>query len=104
MNGDCVSMNIFDEETIYEDCTVQILKNSQTGEESVGWWKNEGWHIPSKNSIPDFPLIAFSKENNREMIGIIYWDEGCDCFICEDEGILMFDVTHWRYLPTPPND
>lgn len=32
--------NLFDVEEIHEDCTVQILRNSVTGEESVGWWPN----------------------------------------------------------------
>lgn len=34
------SSNIFDQEEIHENCTVQVLKNSVTGECSVGWWKN----------------------------------------------------------------
>ena len=33
--------DIFDVEEIHENCTVQILRNSATGEESIGWWKNE---------------------------------------------------------------
>ena len=33
--------NIYDQEEIHENCTVQILRNSVTGEESVGWWENE---------------------------------------------------------------
>lgn len=36
-----VKINIFDIEEIHPNCTVQILKNSVTGEESVGWWDNE---------------------------------------------------------------
>ena len=32
---------IYDEETIYENCTVQVLHNSETDEVSVGWWPNE---------------------------------------------------------------
>ena len=35
-----VVTNIFDEEEIYENCTVQILRNSVTGEMSIGWWPN----------------------------------------------------------------
>lgn len=35
-----VSTAIFDEEEIYPNCTVQILRNSVTGEVSVGWWPN----------------------------------------------------------------
>lgn len=36
-----VECNVFDKETTYTDCTVQILENSVTGETSVGWWRNE---------------------------------------------------------------
>lgn len=39
--GGTIETNIFDEVEIYENCTVQILKNSVTGEGSVGWWINE---------------------------------------------------------------
>ena len=35
-----VHMNIFDEEEVYPDCTVQVLRNSVTGETSIGWWCN----------------------------------------------------------------
>lgn len=36
-----IETNIFDIEEIYPNCTVQILKNSVTGEKSIGWWVNE---------------------------------------------------------------
>lgn len=36
-----VECNVFDKETTYTNCTVQILENSVTGETSVGWWRNE---------------------------------------------------------------
>lgn len=36
-----VESNIFDTETVIENCTVQIWENSETGEVSVGWWKND---------------------------------------------------------------
>ena len=39
--GGTIETNIFDEVEIYENCSVQILRNSVTGEESVGWWVNE---------------------------------------------------------------
>ena len=32
---------VYDREEVIEGCTVQIWRNSVTGEESVGWWKNE---------------------------------------------------------------
>ena len=36
-----ISMAIYDIEEIHENCTVQILKNSVTGEISIGWWEND---------------------------------------------------------------
>lgn len=35
------SVSIFDEEEVYTNCTVQILRNSVTGDVSIGWWRNE---------------------------------------------------------------
>lgn len=37
-----VATNMFDKEEIYQNCTVQVLTNTVTGEVSVGWWKNDG--------------------------------------------------------------
>lgn len=43
-----VEINLFDQEEIHTNCTVQIWRNSKTGEESVGWWDNDnppkGWN------------------------------------------------------------
>lgn len=36
-----IDLNMFDEETTYTNCTVQVLHNSITDEYSVGWWNNE---------------------------------------------------------------
>ena len=33
-------LNMFDDEEIHKNCTVQVWKNSQTGETSVGWWQD----------------------------------------------------------------
>ena len=38
--ADRMETNLFDGEEIHENCTVQILTNSVTGETSVGWWEN----------------------------------------------------------------
>lgn len=32
---------IYDECEIHHNCTVEIWKNSKTGEVSIGWWENE---------------------------------------------------------------
>lgn len=34
-------IDIYDEEEIHTNCTVQILKNSVTGKISIGWWENK---------------------------------------------------------------
>lgn len=36
-----VDANIYDISELYEDCTVEVLKNSVTGKISVGWWRND---------------------------------------------------------------
>lgn len=36
-----VETNIYDSEEIHHNCTVQILTNSVTGEQSIGWWKED---------------------------------------------------------------
>lgn len=33
--------NLYDKEEIHKNCVVQILKNSVTGETSIGWWKDD---------------------------------------------------------------
>lgn len=36
-----VEIPIYDREEIHHNCTVQVLRNSFTGQTSVGWWKEE---------------------------------------------------------------
>ena len=36
-----IKTNIYDVEEIHENCKVVIWRNSQTGEESVGWYERE---------------------------------------------------------------
>ena len=36
-----VDMDIYDQEEIYPNCTVQVLTNTVTGKVSVGWWRND---------------------------------------------------------------
>lgn len=36
-----VETNIYDVEEIHHNCTVQILRNSVTGEQSIGWWPED---------------------------------------------------------------
>lgn len=38
MDQQNIETNIYDVEEVYHNCTVQILRNSVTGEQSIGWW------------------------------------------------------------------
>ena len=33
------SIGVYNEEEIHENCTVQVWRNTVTGETSVGWWQ-----------------------------------------------------------------
>lgn len=39
-NG-AIEINVFDECEIHTDCTVEIWRNSVTGQVSIGWWENK---------------------------------------------------------------
>lgn len=36
-----IEVNIYDVEEVHDNCVVQILKNTVTGDMSVGWWEKE---------------------------------------------------------------
>lgn len=36
-----VDIPFYEQEETFENCTVQVLTNTETGEVSVGWWQNE---------------------------------------------------------------
>lgn len=35
------NVSIYDQEEVHPNCTVQIWRNSVTGQTSIGWWDNE---------------------------------------------------------------
>ena len=39
LGADRVETAVYDEREVIENCTVEILRNSVTGEESVGWYR-----------------------------------------------------------------
>ena len=45
---DLIETNLYDQEEVHHNCTVQILRNSVTGEVSVGWWENDNKPIGTK--------------------------------------------------------
>ena len=36
------TIELYDQEEIHENCTVQVLRNSVTGDVSIGWWEGDG--------------------------------------------------------------
>lgn len=36
------AISFYDQVETYENCTVEVLTNTKTGDVSYGWWKNEG--------------------------------------------------------------
>lgn len=44
-SGEKFDINIFDQCEEFENCTVQVLTNTVTGEVSVGWWQDSAEEI-----------------------------------------------------------
>ena len=40
-DGAEIETSIFNERTVYPNCTVEVWRNSVTGEVSVGWYRND---------------------------------------------------------------
>ena len=36
-----IASNVYDKTETYHNCTVEVWRNSQTGDTSVGWYKND---------------------------------------------------------------
>lgn len=36
-----IETNLYNKVKRYENCTVEILTNTITGEQSIGWWQND---------------------------------------------------------------
>lgn len=104
-----IETNIFDEEELHTNCTVQILHNSVTGEYSVGWWENHDWvkvDYDNPETLPDtnedILYAAFGVTGEGEYrgfdgyhhvwkmyaVGGTHWDD---------------EVTYWRPLPAAPD-
>lgn len=103
-----IETNFFDKEELHPNCTVQILTNSITGEQSVGWWENPGWIKVDYNNPKSLPeqdcdvlcvaycerrILAYRGYHNGHHI----WNS--DYEQCED-----LEVTYWMYQPAPPDE
>lgn len=41
-NYNVEEINLFNKQTIYTNCTVEVWENTYTGQVSIGWYPNEG--------------------------------------------------------------
>ena len=46
-------VGVYDKEEIIENCTVQILTNTVTGEQSVGWWRGKKEDVPRFDGVKE---------------------------------------------------
>ena len=61
-------MNMYDKCEIIEDCTVEILTNTLTGETSVGWWSR---------GVEDRPGMVEKKGEPVGLKGPVAWCPSC---------------------------
>ena len=75
-------MDYYDEQTVFVNCTIQILRNSKTGKESVGWYRGNElihcgqcrWYDPYMRECDRFnaemlmPSDYCSKAEKREEV------------------------------------
>lgn len=58
--------------------------------------------IPVTERLPEDEVLCI---NDRQfyLVGLLYCDDVGN-YICETDGEIMYDVTHWMPLPMPPKD
>lgn len=103
-----IETNIFNEREVYNNCTVEIWKNSYNGQISVGWFENaDKWHKLDKNKLdcPSNKVLVYNSDSKEYYVGYIDYDIEDDSFVCEDDDLVIaYDVTHWRELDVPSID
>lgn len=96
-----IESSLYDIEEIHDNCTVEIWKNSATGEFSIGWQENNSWIPLTEDNIPEECVIAYSPTQGQ-MIGWIFEDHD-GTFYCESAGVCIENVTHWREKNKAPS-
>lgn len=83
---------------------VEVLINTETSEESVGWKQNEGWHSVEEPCPYDTEVICLT-ENKTQVIGYLEQVD-TNLYICKcSDGCITYDITHWhKPLPLPEEE
>ena len=78
----------------------EVNEACRMGMEALG---RQRW-IPLTERIPEGECIAFSAYGEM-LIGWIDMNDKSDTgYICEDDGLYLYNVTHWMPLPEPPEE
>ena len=66
-----IDNNIYDECRTYPNCTVEILRNSVTGKESVGWWRNNKPPIGKKKRKVRIVTMRSERDEPRVPVNVM---------------------------------
>lgn len=77
---------------------IEELSNIQIAPEKI----IQTMWIPVTERLPEDEVLCI---NDRQfyLVGLLYCDDVGN-YICETDGEIMYDVTHWMPLPQPPKD
>lgn len=62
--------------------------------------KENQWISVWDRAMPEDEVLCINKYNEY-LCGILSFKSD-DMYVCESDGEIMYDVTHWMPLPTPP--
>lgn len=112
------SVNVYDREQLFTDCTIQILSNSITGQSSLGWKINEElrpgrWHSmdeepPRENCYIVLwkPLEKKYQSRGKLFYEMVWYDEEGVWHVDEDipqaEPLGGCEILFWMPLPEKP--
>lgn len=66
MSDIMIDSNLYDECRTYPNCTVEILRNSVTGKESVGWWRNDKPPVGKKKRKVRIVTVKSERDKPKE--------------------------------------
>ena len=113
-------VSIYDQETVFKDCTVQILSSSITGQTSVGWKINEEIKPGKWRSVDEEPprgdcyivlwkaLEPTTPQERKVFYEIVWYDDdgvwhvGDDIPQAADKG--GAEILYWMPLPEKPEE
>lgn len=96
-----VDLSIFDVEETHYNCTVQVWKNSVTGQKSVGWKEEPKW-ISVEDQLPEPHTIVLVTDGEGITLGFLVQSKNNFGFMTIYATADEDEITHWFPLPTLP--